>query len=357
MIIETERLSLRQYVLEDAAAVFELGSDSVVQRFTGDAAFTSIEQVRTMLGERPLAGYAKHGFGRWAVVSKVDGGIIGMAGLKFLPELHAVDLGYRLLPRYWGLGLATEASLACLRYGWETLRLSRILGLVHPANERSIRVLTRCGLTFEKMIVVESLPTAQYAIEAISNNLSNSGSSFLVRFVDVPMNDETGAKGQGQRAGQSMLSAGERPVGVKSANLEHVPDCLRLALAGAFGNAERLVDGGQFQVELLAAVVEEVHPADHPEDGAGPDLGFATEQGRRAFAGEDGGQSPAHHLVLVVQTGLAELIRQGDDGVVAGANLGREGRFYMGLHGESFQVSGLPFRSSLYRHWQGATRG
>ena len=87
-----------------------------------------------------------------------------MAGLKYLPEWEEVDLGYRLLPEYWGRGLATEASLASLRYGFETLQLSRILGLVHPANVRSIRVLEKCGLTFEKMVEVGAHPVARYAI-------------------------------------------------------------------------------------------------------------------------------------------------------------------------------------------------
>jgi RimJ/RimL family protein N-acetyltransferase len=87
-----------------------------------------------------------------------------MAGLKYLPEWEEVDLGYRLLPQYWGIVLTTEASLTSLRYGFETLQLSRILGLVHPANVRSIRVLEKCGLTFEKMVEVGSRPVAQYAI-------------------------------------------------------------------------------------------------------------------------------------------------------------------------------------------------
>jgi len=87
-----------------------------------------------------------------------------MAGLKYLPEWEEVDLGYRLLPEYWGIGLATEASRASLRYGFETLQLSRILGLVHPANVRSIRVLEKCGLTFEKMTQIGSRLVAQYAI-------------------------------------------------------------------------------------------------------------------------------------------------------------------------------------------------
>ena len=63
-----------------------------------------------------------------------------------------------------GGGLATEAPLASLRYGIETLGLSRVLDLVHPANVRSIRVLGKCGLTFENMTQIGSQPVARYAI-------------------------------------------------------------------------------------------------------------------------------------------------------------------------------------------------
>jgi RimJ/RimL family protein N-acetyltransferase len=166
LVLETERLLLREYVPEDAEATFEVGSNPLVQQYTGDGCFTSVEEARAVILRHPIEDYRKYGFGRWAVVFKPEDKLIGMAGLKYLPEWEEVDLGYRLLPEYWGMGLATEASLASLRYGFETLRLSRILGLVHPANVRSIRVLEKCGLTFEKMTQIGSQPVAQYVIHA-----------------------------------------------------------------------------------------------------------------------------------------------------------------------------------------------
>ena len=65
-----------------------------------------------MLCKHPIADYRKHGFGRWGVVLKATGRLIGFAGLKYLDELREVDVGYRLLPEYWGMGLATEAAQA-----------------------------------------------------------------------------------------------------------------------------------------------------------------------------------------------------------------------------------------------------
>src|ERR1700676_2232381 len=122
IVLETERLWLREYVPEDAEAVFELGSNPVVQHYTGDPCFTSVEEAKTVLCEHPIADYRKYGFGRWAIVVKTNAKVVGMAGLKYLAEWREVDLGYRLLPAYWCLGLATEASQASLQYGFQTLK-------------------------------------------------------------------------------------------------------------------------------------------------------------------------------------------------------------------------------------------
>ena len=66
--------------------------------------------------------------------------------LKYLPELDAVDIGFRFFPEYWGQGLATEAGSACMTFGFETLHLDRIIGLVLPENKASVRVLEKIGL-------------------------------------------------------------------------------------------------------------------------------------------------------------------------------------------------------------------
>jgi RimJ/RimL family protein N-acetyltransferase len=164
LILETERLVLREFVPEDAQAFFELNSAPEVLRYTGDTGPGSVEEARQGLCERPILDYQKHGFGRWAVIFRETGELIGFAGLKYLDDLQEVDLGYRFLPRYWGLGLATEASRPCIDYGFATLRLPRILGLVDPQNVRSVRVLQKLGFIFDGMIEYRSHPTARYLI-------------------------------------------------------------------------------------------------------------------------------------------------------------------------------------------------
>jgi RimJ/RimL family protein N-acetyltransferase len=92
--------------------------------------------------------------------------LIGVAGLKHLDELGEVDIGYRLLPRYWGCGLATEAARAAIDYGFRVLHLPRIIGLVDAPHVASIRVLEKCGLVYEKTIEYRSQEVLQYAITA-----------------------------------------------------------------------------------------------------------------------------------------------------------------------------------------------
>ena len=89
-----------------------------------------------------------HGFGPWAL--DVAGDFAGLLGLKFVPAdmpfAPAVELLYRLLPRYWGQGLATEGSLAVLEFGFRELRLDKVVALAVEANIGSRRVMEKIGM-------------------------------------------------------------------------------------------------------------------------------------------------------------------------------------------------------------------
>jgi ribosomal-protein-alanine N-acetyltransferase len=166
LILETDRLLLREFDEEDLDVFYVLGSDPEIIRYTGDpgGGLKCLEQALETLRTRPLADYQKRGFGRWACVHKRDGVVIGFAGLKYLPERKEVDIGYRFLPAYWGQGLATEACHAILPYGFERLGLRRIIGLVDPNNPASARVLQKVGLTFDGMEEYLGAPMARYVI-------------------------------------------------------------------------------------------------------------------------------------------------------------------------------------------------
>jgi RimJ/RimL family protein N-acetyltransferase len=166
--LETPRLLLRPFVADDAGWFLALNADPRVTRYTWDAAvLTTVEQARQVLLDHPIADYGRHGFGRWACVLKACGTPIGFAGLKRLGDLGGeVDVGYRLLPAHWGAGLATEAAVASVRWGLDTLGLPRIIGLVDPENVASVRVLEKAGLAFEALFDYHGQRLARYAVHS-----------------------------------------------------------------------------------------------------------------------------------------------------------------------------------------------
>ena len=111
-----------------------------------------------------MADYRKHGFGRGVCILKSTGEQIGFAGLKYLEELGEVDVAYRLMPTHWGQGLATEAALASVRYGFTDLGLKRIIGLVMPENIASVRVLEKTGLRYAETVTFWENQFSKYVI-------------------------------------------------------------------------------------------------------------------------------------------------------------------------------------------------
>ena len=146
-VISTDRLNLFTFTPDEAPKFFELNSDEEVMRYTGDLPFDSVEQARGFL--ESYDHYEENGYGRWSIYLKETDEFVGWCGLKF-NELGEVDLGFRLLKKHWNKGYATEAALACLKYGFKDLGMKRILGRAHRDNHASIRVLQKCGMTYWK---------------------------------------------------------------------------------------------------------------------------------------------------------------------------------------------------------------
>jgi RimJ/RimL family protein N-acetyltransferase len=95
--------------------------------------------------------YSRLGFGLFLVELKDGGEPVGMCGLIKRDTLPDVDLGYAFLPEYWGRGYAIEAASAVLAYGHHTHGLQRIVAIVSPDNDSSVRVLEKAGMKFERM--------------------------------------------------------------------------------------------------------------------------------------------------------------------------------------------------------------
>ena len=150
-IIETERLILRKFVMEDYKEVFEFGSNPLVQKYTGCPNMKNLQEAKDEIKYTWFEDYKNYGYGRFATIYKPDNKLIGFAGLKYLPEMEETDLGYRFLPEYWNMGIATEVSKELVKYGFETLKLKRIIGITMQENPTSSKVLEKAGLKHYKI--------------------------------------------------------------------------------------------------------------------------------------------------------------------------------------------------------------
>jgi len=147
-ILETERLYLREMTIKDAANAYLLNLDPDVLKYTGDDAFENIESARGFLEN--YDHYKKYDFGRWAVIHKSTNTFLGWCGLKYTPELHEYDIGFRFFKKHWNKGYATESAKACINLGFEKYDITEIVGRAMSENIGSIKVLEKIGLTFLK---------------------------------------------------------------------------------------------------------------------------------------------------------------------------------------------------------------
>ncbi len=147
-LIETERLYLREFTVDDAASVFALNSNPLVLQYLHELPCTGTDAALTMLTERIIPQYQQYGYGRWAVIGRKDDAFMGWCGLKYRPERDETDLGYRFLPDCWGKGYAFEAATASLKWGFENHGLTRITARAHIKNLASLRVIEKCGMQY-----------------------------------------------------------------------------------------------------------------------------------------------------------------------------------------------------------------
>ncbi len=150
-ILETNRLILRHLELDDLDELFALYCDPDVVRYIPDAP-RNYEEARKEL-EWHMNGHPKHPeFGLWATIHKNTNKFIGRCGL--LPWTFdgrdEVEVAYLISKTYWGQGLGTEAAQAILDYGFEKIKLSRLICLIDEENLASIRVAEKIGMSFEK---------------------------------------------------------------------------------------------------------------------------------------------------------------------------------------------------------------
>ena len=152
MVLETDRLRLRKLSIDDAAFILKLLNEPSFIKNIGDRKVRTLDDARAYILNGPIASYEKNGFGLWAVEEKESSAKTGMCGLLKREVLKDVDIGYALLPEFWSRGYAVESATAVISYATTVLELQRILAVVNPDNESSIRLLKKMGFEYEKMV-------------------------------------------------------------------------------------------------------------------------------------------------------------------------------------------------------------
>jgi len=144
-------LAIQELELGNAPFILELLNTPQYIQFIGDKNVHSIKDAEINIQER-IDSYVTNGFGLWLATLKESGVPIGTCGLIKRDTLEHVDIGFAFHPNHFNKGYAYEAAEACLRYGYEKLGLSKVVGITDGDNQSSIKLLEKLGLQFEKEI-------------------------------------------------------------------------------------------------------------------------------------------------------------------------------------------------------------
>ena len=165
-IMKTERLSLREFSLDDADIVLSLLNDPDYIANIGDRGIRDLQQARTYLLTGPIKSYRENNFGLYAIQRHGENAVIGMCGLIKRDALSGIDLGYALLPAARHQGYAREAAARVVEQARVNLQLETLLAIVDLANQASIKLLEALEFSYQRRIRLtpDDDPVGLYAL-------------------------------------------------------------------------------------------------------------------------------------------------------------------------------------------------
>jgi len=147
--LETDRLFLKNISLEDREFIFTLFSDNKINKYLFDAEpLTDIQEANEIIGfyiqEEPREQH------RWVLVRKSDGIKLGTCGFHCWDKLKSCcDVGYELLPNFWGIGYMNEAIQKILEFAQNDMKVNYINACVYVDNEKSIKLIEKYGFIYK----------------------------------------------------------------------------------------------------------------------------------------------------------------------------------------------------------------
>lgn len=151
-ILETERLVLRHFTVDDSSFILRLVNEPSWIEHIGDRGIRTLDDARRYLIEGPIEMYAQHGLGLYLTELKSDGTPIGLCGLIKRDSLADIDIGFAFLPEHWSKGYAYESAAGVLAYAAEKLGLKRVVAITTEENTASLKLLHRLGLRLESKV-------------------------------------------------------------------------------------------------------------------------------------------------------------------------------------------------------------
>ncbi len=151
-ILETQRLRLRPLNENDGDNIYELSKNPKVMRYLRNGQPLNRTEAEGDLQRRLRENdrLAEKKLGYWAIEWKPMHNFVGWLSIKYLDQTEEIEIGYRILEKFWGQGVTTEASRRALQYAFEELKLERIVAVALPENKASWRVMEKLGMRYEK---------------------------------------------------------------------------------------------------------------------------------------------------------------------------------------------------------------
>lgn len=169
IIIETERLILRELLPSDDEGMFLLDSNPNVHRFLGNNPVISIEESKLYI-DTIRNQYLENGIGRYAVILKETNEFIGWSGIKYITEpengyVNFYEIGYRFIEEYWGKGYGYESANAWLDYGFKTMKIQTMYASANIQNSGSRKILEKIGMQQKNEYNWNGIPCIWYELE------------------------------------------------------------------------------------------------------------------------------------------------------------------------------------------------
>ena len=163
--LETDRLVLKRPSMAHGDDYARMNADPDVMATLGGV--RSPELSRAALACL-IDHWDRHRYGWYTAFDRRSGRFVGRGGLRcvMVEGLAEVEIGYGLLPPYWGLGLATELAHASAQLAFKTLGLPELVCVSLPTNLASRRVMAKVGFTFDRPITHADLPHVFYRLSA-----------------------------------------------------------------------------------------------------------------------------------------------------------------------------------------------